>query len=449
MRHVIAILSLLIASIVPGGAARAGSAVETSPSLTLVADLSRPIGKITLCGSGFLHSMNATSPTEELVAPLRPRAFRGRADERYLLQPGFYDRLVRLGVRHIQVVVSDSWGYPNGFFGWPGDNNNWKPWEDAVDRVVAECARRKQNVEFDIWNEPDGKYFWAPDRGRWLETWKRGYSRIRSQQPKAAIAGPSISNYSLAFLEEFLVYAKANQCVPDILSWHELGAPTGGRIPEHTRKVKDLVTSLGLSISRFSINEIIPANRQYSPATAISYFAALETAGIESACHSCWGDEAGSNCDMMMLDGLLTPDSKAARAAWWAYASYGEMGGAERIEVREVGSKLKPRIDALAALNTERHSVSLLIANCETTRSVALRFQARNLEVLGVGNRLQCEVKLIPAGGPRPVSAVACIASQTVRKLDEFEFENLPSIPPESVYEITIARWLGAPVNLR
>lgn len=52
--------------------------------------------------------------------------------------------------------------------------------------------------------------------------WATVYRRIRADDPGALIAGPNTSYYDPTVMADFLAYAKANNVLPDMITWHEL-----------------------------------------------------------------------------------------------------------------------------------------------------------------------------------------------------------------------------------
>lgn len=295
---------------------------------TVTVDFLSDQGAATHRCSGFLHAMSATIPGPELVTPLKPKLFRMAAEDWHHDGRGAianYARVKGMGAR-MQIVVSDTHGYSLSNW-WPGDNGDWTQWEAIVENTVKRVQQNAMTAEYDIWNEPDIGYFWKRDRERLFETWMHGYRKIRSLDPKAVIVGPSISNFNKDYLQAFLLYAKQNNVLPDILSWHEMSAYKS--IPAHVDLMRQFVKDNGISIGKFCINEWIGPKQQTSPGTAARYFASGERAGIDGACHACWGDAVAgcSNCENTSLDGILTGTDKQPRSTWWAYKSYADVSG--------------------------------------------------------------------------------------------------------------------------
>jgi hypothetical protein len=419
--------------------------IQDKSSCRVVIDLKSDLGPVTHRGSGILHSFHTAEPPDSLVLPLKLSAFRGRANENYLFSVGFYDRLKKIGVKHIQVVLSDSYGYPNGFAGWPGDKNDWGYWESVVENVVKESMKRKMDVEYDIWNEPDIGYFWAKDQAIWLETWKRGYRKVRSLDPFAPIVGPSISHFNMKYLAGFLRYAKNNDCLPDILSWHELGAACARNIPSHVRQISDYLTSETIAINRFSINEIIPEAKKFSPGSAICYLSTIERTPVESACRSCWDDIGVNSGENRSLDGMLTHDTKQPRSIWWAHKSFGDI--TDRIVKMTFEGGRKKFIHGLAGYDEKKKKMRLVFGNCETKESIPLELvflnldKAKNLvhEGLFHGGRVHCIVEHIPPSGTADLARPEITLEQTLSVGNHSLSISLPSLEPEGVYSISLS----------
>ena len=416
-------------------------AVVAGKTCEIVVDCSEEIGPATHRAAGILHSIEVDAPPDEMVLPLNLRAFRGRPNDKYLFSDGFYDRLKRIGIEHVQVVVSDAYGYPNGLFGWPGDNNDWGWWEHVVTEAVRGCQKRNMNVEYDIWNEPNIQYFWGKDQESWRKTWCIGFRKIRQLDKKAVIVGPSISGFGLEYLDEFLSFAKENGCLPDILSWHELGSVSGRQIPEHVRQAKELLTSKGIDIRRFSINEIVPAHCQFSPGTAVCYFANIERTSVESACHSCWGDVVGNNGENASLDGMLTHDTKRPRSCWWAYKCYGDMAG-KLFQVARKGEPT-PRIDGLACYDSEAAIAQVLVGSYEKERrmDVALTFlNVNKARGLSRWNKVRVIAERIPSTGTEPLEKPIPVLDEKMSISDNTLTVTLPALAPDEAYSVRLSK---------
>ncbi len=345
--------------------------------------------------SGFLHSITRNSPPDDLIAPLKPRLFRSRhigADAGVFL---LYPRMTRMGAA-IQLVMSD--GYTNYKPPWPGDGGDWSRWELHVTTLVKRVASERMTMQFDIWNEPDNEYFWKPSADQFLETWKRSFRLIRKLNPSVVVVGPSLSNRKSKrlSLEQFLLYAKANDCLPDVLSWHQWNTNLAASVDE----VRKFMADNGIRINRISLNEIIPASQMFKPGVLPRYFAEIDRAKVESAAHACWDEGKGVvNCDNASLDGLLTHPGKQPRSTWHVYAAYGRMTG-------RVGTVTRSStVDGLAT--ADRDAVSILVGRLKTGKDpveLAIDF-GKALEPLTFRGKIHVRAERIADSGPAALEA--------------------------------------------
>ncbi len=103
------------------------------------------------------------------------------------------------------------------------------------------------DVRFELWNEPDLSAFWGSSQSRWLEAYRRAYQQIKAAIPNAVIEGPSLSAYpnsSNSWWTNFLDYANANNCLPDIFSWHDEWG--GNDSPVASKTINSTISTLTL-----------------------------------------------------------------------------------------------------------------------------------------------------------------------------------------------------------
>ena len=288
-----------------------------------------------------VRRLTSTDPPQTLVAPLAPKSYRGRP--KFVVEPqgGNYARLKALGVRHIQIVLSDHIGYPPSSGHWPGDDGNFSLLDRAIEELMNATATM-QDVEWDVWEEPNGEphNFWQRSLAQFLVVWTHAVRKIRSLRPAARIVGPSANKFDMEFLAAVLQHANSTDTLPDVVSWHELdGTSNGSLIESHVAAAVVLTKPYG--IERFSINEIIglPEAAPPNPAIHVDYLATisrLSRSGVESAMHSCWsGDECGlTQCTPGNLDGLIgchgrcgQCDDTKRRCAWFVYEAFAKQIG--------------------------------------------------------------------------------------------------------------------------
>lgn len=398
-------------------------------------DAGKDLGPATYRASGFLHAMSKTVPATDMIAPLKPQLFRMAAEDWHKIGAGSfanYERVKQLGAR-MQVVISDNHGY--GLAGWwPGDNGDWTAWDFIVESLVKRVQADKQKVEWDIWNEPNGRYFWGRDLAQFNETWKRGYQKIRSLDPKATIVGPSIAGYDRKYLEAFLEYAKANDVVPDLLAWHEFGNPR--KIPTHFAEMREFVQKNGLKVRGYSINEIITGTQQPKPGVTLVYLANLDREGADGACHACWGDQDPkvSGCENQTLDGLLTYPDRKPRASWWAYKAYADVTG------RLVELKPSETIDGIAGVDAKSKAVNIALGRegGEVGDVELVIASAGKLKFLGKSGAVHVVAKrLVTSGWEESAGPVLVFEADYKIESDQIKLV-LPQFGPTDAFVVTL-----------
>ena len=377
-------------------------------------DFGKALGPVTGRASGILLSLSKTEPPDEMVAPLKPQLFRG-SHQGQVHHTGqgvldLYPRLRSLGVRHVQYLLSDDSTY-GWMGGWPGDGGDWSAWEKTVAADVAEVQAAGAKVEYDIWNEPDSTGFWKRSQAQYLETWKRTVLLVRRLDPGAEIVGPSESDFHEAWMKEFLLFAKANNVLPDIVSWHELTCDLPyGQIGAHVDFVKKTLRENAIPIERISINETVGENVHDIPGIIVGYMAALEKAGVESAARSCWEERPGIfNGANNSLDGLLTDPEKQPRGAWWVYKAYADLAGTL------VETRTDTAVNALASFDRATKSAHLLLGRFHGDGS-PLHVVLRGVGQLGLasGQALHISGRRIPETGWKPLPQPESILEGTL-----------------------------------
>lgn len=335
---------------------------------TVVVDLSAARGPATFRASGFLHGMSPSAPPQDLVEPLKPRLFRATPRDVGLVDgPGIYERATELGAR-IHMDLSSSYGC-SATGVCPGDGGDWSKWDKIIDYLIAVQKQNGYRAQWDIWNEPNLSEYWARDHDHYLQMWRRTVLKIRASDPRAEIVGPSICGYNGEWLQQFLLWTKANGVLPNVICWHEFDKPRD--IPAHAAELRRFLKKNRIPIKRFSLNEIIGGHHLTKPGPTAFYLWAVEEAGIESAAHACWEDKQKGvyGCWTDSLDGILIPCELKPRSTWWVYRRYADVTGT-LVRVDSSAS-----VCGIAGTDDARKQVSVLLGrDAKGKGDVRLRF---------------------------------------------------------------------------
>lgn len=353
---------------------------------TLEVDLSNTIRPVTQCASGSLYGITEDLPAdiETMVAPLKPNVFANPA----VSGPGHQqpigdalkvsERLVNTTAK-VQVRFADI--LPGWPYRWPGQSSFLNSCREII---LAKIASGRTNYDgYEIWNEPYGT--WDDANGDFHSTcWKPTYDLIKSLDPEERIIGPSFAYYNNSRMRDFLTFCKENNCLPDIICWHQWGS---GGFVNALESYRQLESSLGISPRAISINEYSSRTSdpyEGCPGYSVPFIAKFERHGVESACISWWHTAYPGR-----LGSLLTPSNEKG-GGWHLYKWYGDMTG--RMVDIIPPDDYSDGIDGFGCIDEEKQYASICLGGNNTgTVNVVLR---------GIpsffGNEIKAQVEYVP-----------------------------------------------------
>jgi hypothetical protein len=339
---------------------------------------------------GFLHNLSATAPSDDLLLPLKPTAW--RSNERSA--PAH--RVHALGATQT-IVLSDHWSYP--VHGWRHTGPPWTKLERYEDWVRQFARRYKgQGLHYwDIWNEPDYNVFWDGTRSQYYETFATAERVLREELgSEARIVGPSTTRWQLGWIEGLAEFCLKRGCRFDAVSWHDLpndmrSLPQLSDRIERTRALLSQSRYRPVGVRELHVNEIMGEDIQFKPGAAVGYFSELERGEADIAIKSCWPDSSGRvNCQGQTLDGLLDWDSGRPRALWYTWRAYAD-GRSSRVRSHSRNARIavlasrRSRLPGhaqllLGNLGSERRGVKL--RSCGLSALTSGRSQASRAAIL-------------------------------------------------------------------
>lgn len=329
----------------------------------LKVNLSDSIRQVTHCASGSLYGVTEDYPVDiqSMINPLKCRMF---------CQPGAgghgnqhpYGDAMKVAERlkgtdaQVQITLPDI--LPYWPYKWPG--------LDSWLKQVEECVNRKKNSgltnfhSYVIWNEPYGT--WNDSNGDFHSTvWKPTYDLLRKLDPDMPIVGPAIAYYSQERMEKFLKFCIENNCMPDIICWHQWGS---GGLPGAVENIKMLEQKYKLPDFPICINEYCAGSnaelQKYEgcPGYSVPFIAKFERYKIESASISWWFTQYPGR-----LGSLLTPNNEKG-GGWHLYKWYGDMEG-YMASVTPPNDKSEG-LDGFAAVNKKMREASIILGGNNT-----------------------------------------------------------------------------------
>ncbi|MFE7841775.1 cellulosome protein [Streptomyces sp. NPDC057474] len=311
----------------------AGTAQAAGPE-RLVIDLATDTGAFHGGASGSLYGVYGDgAPSRNLIEGMNLRTVSTKAQDgpqhpgadALEILPSFVDS----GGKDVYIYMTDIYrGFP---YQWPGANGleRLADFKEKIKKQVAQVKTTgdyKDHVVYVPFNEPEGNMFgsgaWSYNNVSWLnnpqyffEAWKETHHLIKSLDPDARIAGP---NTSLLFdqVKGFLQYAKANDVVPDVMTWHELSSPAAVRTS--MAKYRQWEKDVGIDPLPINVNEYGHNYHLSVPGQVVQWVSAIEESKIDA-------DLAYWNIDGNLNDSAV--DANKGNGQWWLFNAYGQMSG--------------------------------------------------------------------------------------------------------------------------
>jgi hypothetical protein len=398
--------------------------VNRSAIATVRVDLSQELGVPTRRASGILYGLteDGEGPPDAFLTGMGFRFERaggaqlespggwvaGRYERRWASTVAQYRRTIALGGTFI-ILVHDLYGADGTTIDrWPGDQGDWSDFERFLDRLIEDVRVAGMTPQWDLWNEPDLDLFWARSAEQFCEAWGRVYRKVRAAFPDATIVGPSTNcepSENDEWWNAYLDFVAANDVVPDIVSWHEIGGRAHGQDPVASRAaVEEMLARRGLRVRDLQVNEYAEASQQ-NPGQSAWFVARLERAQIDGL-RANWGKgpDLHDNLASLLTHGR---DGYAPLGDWFTYRSYAGQHGVV------VASEPDGAIDVFATrLPDDGRQARLLLGNHGGTTGPVVVVVA-GLQAAGLQDP-RVLVERIPHDDGRPIRGPVLVRSAKV-----------------------------------
>ncbi|WP_432901622.1 cellulose binding domain-containing protein [Micromonospora matsumotoense] len=394
--------------------------------------------------SGWIYGMteNGTAPPDHFFTDIKYQAMRaggaqlpgsgwvgGGYDRRWNATRAQMLRTKALGGKFV-LLPHDLWGADGAPISrFPGDNGNWTDYNNFLTRVINDVKATGVPVEWDIWNEPNITLFWNRPQAQYFELWRRTYQRLRADMPGTLIVGPSLAGVpttSGTWWNQYLDYIKANNAVPDIVSWHSLPSDPVANVAA----ANTTLDSRGIPHPRpYQINEYGASNEQ-NPGDGAWYITRLERAGADGL-RANWASGGNLHND---LGNLLTHNSAGQyqpKGEWWVYRFYAQQTGVAVATTASAG------YDAYAT--KAAGDAKILVGGGRTTGNIAVNLQGLN-STSGIvsDNRARILVQRIPYNNGGAVTGPTTVQDQVVTLTNNGTVVNIANNDVNDAYTITV-----------
>lgn len=151
-----------------------------------------------------------------------------------------------------------------------------------------------------------------------FEAWKLTYDYVKAINPNALIGGPGFYEYESGKIERFLTYCAKNNCVPEIMIYHELNDYSVLFWQHHVAEYRQLEEKLGIEALPIIVTEYGRMCDNGLPGKMLQYITQIETTKVYA--DNAYWRLADNLCD-------VAADDNSPNANWWLYRWYADMEG--------------------------------------------------------------------------------------------------------------------------
>lgn len=246
------------------------------------------------------------------------------------------------------------------------------------------------------WNE-----FNEQGRKNFYEAWKMTYDYVKSIDSDAIIGGPGNYEYSSWKTDEFLKFTSENDCVPEVMIYHELGDRSIYDWEVNVADLKAIEEKYGVDTETpIIVTEYGRMQDNGNPNTMLKYIVRTENTKVYSnQAYWLFADNLCSTC----------ADYNTPNSAWWVYRWYTNMNGQTmKSEISDIlhsdlgktfKEKREPRYQqfmGLGAISDDTDKLDILVAGADYNG----RILVKNLENTALyGKNVKIEITAITYQG--------------------------------------------------
>ncbi|MFG2574040.1 cellulosome protein [Streptomyces sp. NPDC048481] len=280
----------------------------------------------------------------------------------------------RNGGGEINVLLQDV------FARWPYEDPGLDEYLARVDDVVTQASADPNGDRFVYvpFNEPDQIWYdlgvedrqrYEANRDRFFDDWRTVYRRIRAIDPAARIAGPNETGYHHRLMADFLAFARREDVLPHILTWHELSPDALRDFQGHIDDCRSIERRLGIAPLRISIDEYANRRDQSVPGQLVQWVSLFERNKVHA--NQAYWDAAGDLSGVVVRGGV-------PNGAWWLFRWYAGLTG-DTVRVAPPRADAVDTLQGLASLDVSRRQVQVLLGGSDGDVDVVLRDVPRSV----------------------------------------------------------------------
>ncbi|WP_328506037.1 CBM35 domain-containing protein [Streptomyces sp. NBC_00391] len=359
--------------------ATGASAAAAADPQRLTVDLSASEGPVMLGANGALYGLSDDGvPSDAALAPLKITSISQKPEggaqhpngDALTVSKSFF----RNGGGEINVMMQDIYAK------WPYEDLGIDDYLPKVDKIVKEVSADPNSDRFVYipFNEPDQIWYkldvadqaqYEVNRDRFFRDWKTVYERIRAIDPDARIAGPNEAGYHTRLLKDFLAFAKRENVLPQVMTWHELGSGSLRDFQAHYDDYRSLERAAGIAPLKINIDEYANRRDLSVPGQLVQWVSMFERNKVYA--NQAYWDAAGN------MDGNVVR-SNIPNGGWWFFRWYAGLTG-NTVKVTPPQANTIDTLQGLASLDTSRRQAQVLLGGAAGDTDVVVRKVSRSL----------------------------------------------------------------------
>ncbi|WP_405960156.1 cellulosome protein [Streptomyces sp. NBC_00024] len=359
--------------------ATGASAAAAADPQRLTVDLSASEGPVMLGANGALYGLSDDGvPSDAALAPLKITSISQKPEggaqhpngDALTVSKSFF----RNGGGEINVMMQDIYAK------WPYEDLGIDDYLPKVDKIVKEVSADPNSDRFVYipFNEPDQIWYkldvadqaqYEVNRDRFFRDWKTVYERIRAIDPDARIAGPNEAGYHTRLLKDFLAFAKRENVLPQVMTWHELGSGSLRDFQAHYDDYRALERAAGIAPLKINIDEYANRRDLSVPGQLVQWVSMFERNKVYA--NQAYWDAAGN------MDGNVVR-SNIPNGGWWFFRWYAGLTG-DTVKVTPPQANTIDTLQGLASLDASRRQAQVLLGGAAGDTDVVVEKVSRSL----------------------------------------------------------------------
>ena len=357
----------------------AGPAAAAADPQRVTVDLAASEGPVMLGANGALYGLSDDGvPSDAALEPLKITSISQKPEggaqhpngDALTVSRSFF----RNGGGEINVMMQDIYAK------WPYEDLGIDDYLPKVDKIVKEVSADPNGDRFVYipFNEPDQIWYkldvadqaqYEINRDRFFKDWKTVYQRIRAIDPDARIAGPNEAGYHTRLLKDFLAFAKRENVLPQVMTWHELSSGSLRDFQGHYDNYRSLERELGIAPLKINIDEYANRRDLSVPGQLVQWVSMFERNKVYA--NQAYWDAAGN------LDGNVVR-SNIPNGGWWLFRWYAGLTG-DTVRVTPPQPNTIDTLQGLASLDTSRRQAQVLLGGSAGDSDVVVNNVSRSV----------------------------------------------------------------------